>query len=148
MVSIGGIYRSKSRAYSMVCSITLMMDSLSIFCLLMMQPYILNQKINNFEYFLLILFSVLGLFLLCSSNDFLTSYLAIELQSLSFYVLAAFKKNSTFSEFYPLQLLGWTGQIFINSNLLIRSQCAVQIFHAILAYPIECSNSRIRSFWR
>ena len=70
---------------------------LSLFCLIMMQPYIINQKINNFEYFLLILFSVLGLFLLCSSNDFLTSYLAIELQSLSFYVLAAFKKNSTFS---------------------------------------------------
>ena len=63
----------------------------------MMQPYILNQKINNFEYFLLILFAVLGLFLLCSSNDFLTAYLAIELQSLAFYVLAAFKKNSTFS---------------------------------------------------
>ena len=70
---------------------------LSLFCLIMMQPYIINQKINNFEYFLLILFSVLGLFLLCSSNDFLTSYLAIELQSLSFYVLSAFKKNSTFS---------------------------------------------------
>tara|TARA_B110000003_G_scaffold243693_1_gene252315 strand:+ start:24280 stop:26013 length:1734 start_codon:yes stop_codon:yes gene_type:complete len=70
---------------------------LSLFCLIMMQPYIINQKINNFEYFLLILFSVLGLFLLCSSNDFLTAYLAIELQSLSFYVLAAFKKNSTFS---------------------------------------------------
>ena len=68
----------------------LIIGSLSIFCLLMMQPYILSQKINNFEYFLLILFSVLGLFLLCSSNDFLTAYLALELQSLSFYVLAAF----------------------------------------------------------
>ena len=71
--------------------------SLSLFCLVMMQSYIVNQKINNFEYFVLILFSILGLFLLCSSNDFLTSYLAIELQSLSFYVMAAFKKNSTFS---------------------------------------------------
>jgi len=75
----------------------LIIGSLSAFCLLMMQPYILSQKINNFEYFLLILFAVLGLFLLCSSNDFLTAYLAIELQSLAFYVLAAFKKNSTFS---------------------------------------------------
>lgn len=75
----------------------IIIGSLSIFCLLMMQPYVLNQKINNFEYFLLILFSILGLFLLCSSNDFLTAYLALELQSLSFYVLAAFKKNSTFS---------------------------------------------------
>ena len=75
----------------------LIIGSLSIFCLLMMHSYILNQQINNFEYFLLFLFSVLGLFLLCSSNDLLTAYLAIELQSLAFYVLAAFKKNSTFS---------------------------------------------------
>ena len=75
----------------------IVIGSLSIFCLLMMRSYILKQQINNFEYFLLFLFSVLGLFLLCSSNDLLTSYLAIELQSLSFYVLAAFKKNSTFS---------------------------------------------------
>jgi len=75
----------------------LVIGSLSIFCLLMIQPYIINQKINQFEYILLILFAVLGLFLLCSSNDLLTAYLAIELQSLAFYVLAAFKKNSTFS---------------------------------------------------
>ena len=75
----------------------IVIGSLSVFCLLMMRSYILKQQINNFEYFLLFLFSVLGLFLLCSSNDLLTSYLAIELQSLAFYVLAAFKKNSTFS---------------------------------------------------
>lgn len=70
---------------------------LSLFCLLMIQPYLINQKINQFEYILLILFAVLGLFLLCSSNDLLTAYLAIELQSLAFYVLASFKRNSTYS---------------------------------------------------
>ena len=75
----------------------IIIGSLSIFCLVMMRPYLITQKINQFEYILLILFSVLGLFLLCSANDLLTAYLAIELQSLSFYVLAAFKKNSTFS---------------------------------------------------
>jgi NADH-quinone oxidoreductase subunit N len=75
----------------------LVIGSLSLFCLLMIQPYLTSQKINHFEYILLILFSVLGLFLLCSSNDLLTAYLAIELQSLAFYVLASFKKNSTFS---------------------------------------------------
>jgi NADH-quinone oxidoreductase subunit N len=77
--------------------VKLLIGTLAVFCILMMHSYVLNQQINNFEYFLLFLFSVLGLFLLCSSNDLLTSYLAIELQSLSFYVLAAFKKNSTFS---------------------------------------------------
>jgi NADH-quinone oxidoreductase subunit N len=63
----------------------------------MIQQYLADQKLNHFEYVLLLLFSILGLFILISSNDLLTAYLAIELQSLSFYVLAAFKKNSTFS---------------------------------------------------
>ena len=70
---------------------------LALFYLLMIQPYLISQKFNHFEYLLLILFSSLGLFLLCSSNDLLTAYLAIELQSLAFYVLAAFQKKSTFS---------------------------------------------------
>lgn len=70
---------------------------LAVFYLLMIQPYLISQKFNHFEYLLLILFSVLGLLLLCSANDLLTAYLAIELQSLSFYVLAAFQKKSTFS---------------------------------------------------
>jgi len=70
---------------------------LSLFCLIMIQQYLVSQKLNHFEYILLILFSVLGLLLLVSSNDLLTAYLSIELQSLSLYLLAAFKKNSTFS---------------------------------------------------
>jgi NADH-quinone oxidoreductase subunit N len=43
------------------------------------------------------LFAVLGLMLMCSSNDLLTAYLAIELSSLAFYILAAFKKTSSYS---------------------------------------------------
>jgi NADH-quinone oxidoreductase subunit N len=56
-----------------------------------------EQRLTSFEYLLLTLFSVLGLLLLCSSNDLLTAYLAIELASLSSYVLAAFRKTSAYS---------------------------------------------------
>jgi len=35
--------------------------------------------------------------LMCSSNDFLTAYLVIELSSLSFYILTTFKKRSSYS---------------------------------------------------
>lgn len=56
-----------------------------------------EQKLTSFEYLLLTLFSVLGLMLMCSSNDFLTIYLAIELASLSCYLLASFKKTSSYS---------------------------------------------------
>ena len=56
-----------------------------------------SQKFNNFEYTVLVLFATLGLFILCFSNDLITSYLAIELQSLAFYVMAASKRNSIYS---------------------------------------------------
>lgn len=52
---------------------------------------------NNFEYVVLVTISILGLLLLCSSNDLITAYLAIELHSVAFYLMAAFKKNSSYS---------------------------------------------------
>jgi NADH-quinone oxidoreductase subunit N len=63
----------------------------------MIQRYLVVQKINYFEYSVLILFALLGIFFICSSNDLITAYLAIELQSLSFYIMAAMKKDSAFS---------------------------------------------------
>lgn len=56
-----------------------------------------DQKLTSFEYILIVMFSILGLMIMCSSNDLLTSYLAIELSSLSLYVLASFKKTSSYS---------------------------------------------------
>ena len=70
---------------------------MSVFCLLMVQRYIAIQKINYFEYSVLILLALLGTFFICSSNDLITAYLSIELQSLSFYVMASMKKDSSFS---------------------------------------------------
>ena len=69
----------------------------SILGLLIIQQYLVDQKINNFEYILLLLFSILGVMIMCSANDLITVYLSIELQSLAFYVMSAFKKKSTFS---------------------------------------------------
>jgi NADH-quinone oxidoreductase subunit N len=59
--------------------------------------FLKEYKLTSFEYLLVLLFSILGLMLLCSSNDLLTAYLSIELISLSSYVLAAFKKTSSYS---------------------------------------------------
>lgn len=69
----------------------------SIIYLVFIQQYLIDQKLHYFEYYILILTSILGFFLLCCSNDLLTAYLAIELQGLSFYVLASFKKTSNYS---------------------------------------------------
>lgn len=56
-----------------------------------------DYKLTSFEYPLILLFAVLGLLLLCSSHDLLTAFLAIELTSLSSYILASFKKSSSYS---------------------------------------------------
>jgi NADH-quinone oxidoreductase subunit N len=69
----------------------------TICCLFIFEENLLRQQINNFEYFILILCAVLGLLFLVSSYDLISLYLAIEMQSLCLYVLAASKKNSSFS---------------------------------------------------
>ena len=55
------------------------------------------QYINFFEYFTVFLLSFLGLLLLINASDILSAYLIIEMQALCFYILASFKRNSSFS---------------------------------------------------
>jgi len=55
------------------------------------------QKINFYEYLLLYLLILLAMLLLISSTDLLSAYLVIEMQALCFYILASFKRNSSFS---------------------------------------------------
>lgn len=56
-----------------------------------------EQRLTSFEYLLVLLFAILGLMLMCSSNDLLTAYLSIELSSLALYILASFRKTSSYS---------------------------------------------------
>ncbi len=69
----------------------------TIGCFLISFRYIKVEKLSYFEYPMLIMLSILGIFLIISSNDLITMYLGIELQSLSLYVLASLKKDSAFS---------------------------------------------------
>lgn len=69
----------------------------STFYFLIIANCLKEQKIISFEYPLVILLAVLGLLLMCNSNDFLIAYLAIELATLAFYILASFQKTSNCS---------------------------------------------------
>ena len=74
---------------------------LFILCSLFVLTYVVKsfsvQKLNFFEFFYIFLFSILSLLLLVSTHDLLSSYLALEMQALCFYILASFKRNSAFS---------------------------------------------------
>jgi NADH-quinone oxidoreductase subunit N len=61
------------------------------------KDFLVRRNLLKFEYDIIIMFSILGLLLLNCCDDFLMLYLAIELQSLCFYVLATFQKNSDYS---------------------------------------------------
>ena len=62
--------------------------------LVISKNYFVELKINKFEIPTLLLFSTLGMMLMISAKDLMIMYLAIELQSLSLYVVASIKKNS------------------------------------------------------
>ncbi|HEX3486400.1 MAG TPA: NADH-quinone oxidoreductase subunit NuoN [Micropepsaceae bacterium] len=64
------------------------------FVLIMAQGYVDRQKMNRFEFPVLVTFSVLGMMLMASAGDFITLYLSLELQSLALYVLAAFDRDN------------------------------------------------------
>lgn len=69
----------------------------TICCILLSFEYIKDEKLYAFEYSIMLLFAFLGIFLITSSYNLISLYLAIELQSLSLYVMAAFKRNTKFS---------------------------------------------------
>jgi NADH-quinone oxidoreductase subunit N len=94
----------------------------TIICFLIQQKYIIQQKINAYEINILMLISLLGLMVLISSNHFITLYLAIELQSLSFYILTASQKKSILSvegalKFFILGSIA-SGFILFGSSIL------------------------------
>lgn len=55
------------------------------------------EKINSFEYWILILLSLIAFLLIVQINDFLIMYLSIEFQSLVFYILASYNRTSEYS---------------------------------------------------
>jgi NADH-quinone oxidoreductase subunit N len=66
----------------------------SMLIILSSKDYLKNLSIDKIEYPVLILASVLGMFIMISSNDLIIFYLGLELQSLSLYILASFKREN------------------------------------------------------
>jgi NADH-quinone oxidoreductase subunit N len=54
------------------------------------------QNLNFFEYFIVLFLSIFSLLFINNATDMISLYLLIEMQSLAFYILAAFKRNSAF----------------------------------------------------
>ena len=66
----------------------------SFFILIISKKYIVDTKNNKFEYPIIVLLSILGMFFMVSSNDLILFYLGLELQSLSLYILASIDRDN------------------------------------------------------
>ncbi len=66
----------------------------SLFVLNSSKSFIHDNKIDKFEYPIIILISILGMFFMVSSNDLILFYLGLELQSLALYILASIDRDN------------------------------------------------------
>ena len=84
--------------------------------------FIIDNKLDKFEYPIIILLSILGMFFMVSSNDLILFYLGLELQSLSLYILASIDRDNLRStesgiKYFVLSALS-SGLLFYGCSLL------------------------------
>ena len=68
--------------------------SSSFFVLNSSKNFIIDNNLAKFEYPIIVLLSILGMFFMVSSNDIILFYLGLELQSLSRYILASIDRDN------------------------------------------------------
>jgi len=107
-------------------SFSILMKTITLlFCILVLfssKEYVKISNIDKIEYPIIILTSVLGMLLMISSYDLIVFYLGLELQSLSLYILASFKRENEKSteaglKYFVLSALA-TGLLLYGSSLI------------------------------
>lgn len=66
----------------------------SVAALVMSDGYVQREKMDRFEFPILITLATLGMLMMVSANDLISLYIGLELQSLSLYVIAAFQRDT------------------------------------------------------
>ncbi len=66
----------------------------SLFILYSSQVFIKENNISKFEYPIIFLIAILGMFFMVSANDLILFYLGLELQSLALYILTAIDRDN------------------------------------------------------
>src|SRR5919108_349617 len=62
--------------------------------LILSHDYMRIERLARFEYAVLLLLATLGMMMMISSNDLISLYVGLELQSLALYVIAAFDRDN------------------------------------------------------
>ena len=130
-------------------TIKILIVLMAVLCFVVVWKSFVLQNINFYEYFTLYFLSLLGILLLVNTFDLISAYLVIELQALSFYILACFKRTSSFSTEAGLKyfILGsFISGIFLLGAFFIYAFIGtlnINEIMLILSLPLDDSNIKV-----
>lgn len=99
--------------------------------IIMSSSFMKTEKLDKFEYPVLIMLATVGMMMMISANDLIALYMGLELQSLSLYVVAAFNRDSARSSEAGLKyfVLG-----ALSSGMLLYGASLIYGFSGSVAY--------------
>jgi NADH-quinone oxidoreductase subunit N len=109
----------------------------SVLTLLINTDYFKSRSYFNGEYFAIILFSVFGMMLLSHSNELVSSFIALEIASLSIYTLVGYHKNKKTSSEAMMKYLilgSLAGAVFMLGVAIIYAAVGSTLFSEITRY--------------
>ncbi|MCJ2083998.1 NADH-quinone oxidoreductase subunit NuoN [Methylobacterium sp. J-090] len=100
--------------------------------ILLSRDYFQRERIDRFEFPILIVLCTLGMLVMASANDLISLYLGLELQSLAAYVIAAFHRDNLKSTEAGLKyfVLG-----ALSSGMLLYGSSLVYGFTGTVSFP-------------
>ena len=100
--------------------------------ILLSRDYFQRERIDRFEYPILIVLCTIGMMVMASANDLISLYLGLELQSLAAYVIAAFHRDDVKSTEAGLKyfVLG-----ALSSGMLLYGASLVYGFTGTVSFP-------------
>ncbi len=109
--------------------------------ILLSRDYFQRERIDRFEYPLLIVLCTIGMMVMASANDLISLYLGLELQSLAAYVIAAFHRDDVKSTEAGLKyfVLG-----ALSSGMLLYGASLVYGFTGTVSFPASSRRSTAR----
>ena len=109
----------------------------SFFVLIMSKKYIQDINNNKFEYPVIMLIAILGMFFMVSSNDLILFYLGLELQSLSLYILASIDRDNLRSSEAGIKYFVLSA---LSSGLLLYGCCLLYGFTGSTNFQVISNN--------
>ena len=116
---------------------------LSTIVLMISFPYLDYEKINLFEYPILIIFALIGMMIMISANDLIIVFLSTAITNIALYVLITIKKNNANSsaagiKYFVLSI--FTSALFLFGSSYLYGFCGSTEFQALSLVFNQLSN--------